>query len=137
METSCWPSPLSKACAWLQSTRSPVVAGYVGQIFVLPRIKKLKGSVQNLGKDLTMSSRIARYSAVVGIFLARLGAQQSALDALQKARVLERLAEAAPLNHQGTSPSFVLDPAWPKPLPHHWMIGDIGGIFVDRRDHIW
>jgi hypothetical protein len=31
----------------------------------------------------------------------------------------------------------VLDPAWPKPLPHNWIIGDVGGIYVDRHDHIW
>jgi len=40
METSCWPSPLSKACTWLHPTRSPVVAGYLGQKFALPRIQK-------------------------------------------------------------------------------------------------
>jgi hypothetical protein len=78
-----------------------------------------------------------RVTVVAGMLAASLGAQQSAMDALQKARVLERLAEAMPAHHQGTAPGFVLDPAWPKPLPHHWIVGDIGGIFVDRRDHIW
>ncbi len=57
------------------------------------------------------------------------------VDALQKAHVLERLAEATPPSGKG-APGFVLDPAWPKPLPHNWMVGDIGGIFVDRHDHI-
>src|SRR5436309_15212955 len=38
---------------------------------------------------------------------------------------------------KGTSPGFVLDPAWPQPLPHHWVNGDIGGIAVDKHDHIW
>jgi DNA-binding beta-propeller fold protein YncE len=52
--------------------------------------------------------------------------------------VLERLVEATPAPAKGTTaPAFVLDPAWPKPLPHNWIIGDIGGMFVDRRDHIW
>lgn len=50
---------------------------------------------------------------------------------------MKRLAEAMPATHKGTSPNFVLDPAWPKPLPHHWIIGDIGGMYVDRHDHIW
>jgi DNA-binding beta-propeller fold protein YncE len=31
----------------------------------------------------------------------------------------------------------VLDPAWPKPLPHNWIVGDIGGLYVDRHDHTW
>src|SRR5215469_8352314 len=65
----------------------------------------------------------------------------TAVQALEKAHVLERLAEAVPASHKsathGTAPGFVLDPAWPKPLPHHWMIGDVGGIFVDRHDQIW
>src|SRR5689334_20047443 len=65
----------------------------------------------------------------------------TAAQALAKAHVVERLAEAIPATHKsvtkGTAPGFVLDPAWPKPLPHHWIIGDVGGIFVDRHDHIW
>jgi DNA-binding beta-propeller fold protein YncE len=69
------------------------------------------------------------------------GAQQSpstAVEALQKARVLERLTEAKPTEKGGAiAPSFVLDPAWPQQLPHHWVIGDVGGIYVDKHDHIW
>lgn len=63
----------------------------------------------------------------------------SAADVLQKAGVVERLAErTAPRVSQGaTAPSFVVDPGWPKPLPHNWIIGDIGGLFVDRHDHVW
>ena len=61
----------------------------------------------------------------------------SATDALQKAHVLDRLAEAMSAEHKGTAPGFVLDPAWPQPLPHHWVIGDVGGIAVDKHDHIW
>jgi len=41
------------------------------------------------------------------------------------------------IEHKGTAPGFVLDPAWPQPLPHHWVIGDVGGIAVDKHDHIW
>jgi len=68
-----------------------------------------------------------------------LDAQESstAAQALEKAHVTKRLAESATATHRGTAPDFVLDPAWPKPLPHDWIIGDVGGIFVDRHDHIW
>jgi hypothetical protein len=34
-------------------------------------------------------------------------------------------------------PHYVNDPSWPKPFPHHWVIGQIGGLVVDRHDHIW
>ena len=62
-------------------------------------------------------------------------AQQTAEEALQKAGVLHRLPDFK--SDKGTSPGFVLDAGWPQPLPHHWVIGDIGGITVDKHDHIW
>ena len=34
-------------------------------------------------------------------------------------------------------PKFQVDPTWPQTLPGKWIIGVIGGIFVDSRDHIW
>ena len=38
----------------------------------------------------------------------------SATEALQKARVAERLAEGMAVEKKGSSPGFVLDPAWPQ-----------------------
>jgi hypothetical protein len=29
-------------------------------------------------------------------------------------------------------PGFEVDPGWPKPLPNNWLIGQVGGIAVDR-----
>jgi DNA-binding beta-propeller fold protein YncE len=69
-----------------------------------------------------------------------LAAQQSAaVEALQKAKVLERLVErtAPPASKTATAPGFVVDPAWPKVLPNNWIIGDVGGLFVDSHDNIW
>ena len=34
-------------------------------------------------------------------------------------------------------PRFEPDPSWPKPLPNNWMLGQVSGIYVDSRDHIW
>jgi DNA-binding beta-propeller fold protein YncE len=34
-------------------------------------------------------------------------------------------------------PKFQYDPSFPQPLPETWAIGPIGGIAVDRRDHIY
>ena len=52
---------------------------------------------------------------------------------------VERLAErSAPKFAAGASaPSFIIDPTWPKPLPHNWRIGQVGGIAVDKHDNIW
>jgi len=37
----------------------------------------------------------------------------------------------------GTVPRFVVDPYWPKPLPNRWVTGPVGGICVDRNDHVF
>jgi DNA-binding beta-propeller fold protein YncE len=35
------------------------------------------------------------------------------------------------------APRFEVDPLWPKPLPHHWVLGSTVGVSVDARDHVW
>jgi hypothetical protein len=34
-------------------------------------------------------------------------------------------------------PAFKVDPNWPKPLPNNWLLGQVGGLFVDPQDHVW
>jgi DNA-binding beta-propeller fold protein YncE len=34
-------------------------------------------------------------------------------------------------------PQFVLDTSWPKPMPDHWQVGAVDGVFVDKHDLIW
>src|SRR5579862_9165121 len=35
------------------------------------------------------------------------------------------------------APRFEVEPMWPKPLPHHWVMGNVIGVSVDAQDHIW
>src|SRR5215813_11543590 len=35
------------------------------------------------------------------------------------------------------APRFEVDPMWPKPLPNHWIMGNVIGVSVDSQDHIW
>ena len=35
------------------------------------------------------------------------------------------------------APKFEVDPMWPKPLPNHWIMGNVIGTSVDSNDHIW
>jgi DNA-binding beta-propeller fold protein YncE len=51
-----------------------------------------------------------------------LGAGQHALEA--KGRLV-------------TAPTFEVDPLWPKPLPNHWVLGNVIGVGVDDRDHVF
>ena len=34
-------------------------------------------------------------------------------------------------------PRFEVDPFWPKPLPNNWALGQVAGVAVDERDHVW
>src|SRR6266850_6280110 len=43
------------------------------------------------------------------------------------------LAQADP---PGT-PKFRVDPFWPKPLPHNWVTGEVGGTCIDSQDHVF
>jgi hypothetical protein len=37
----------------------------------------------------------------------------------------------------GEAPTFAVDASWPKQLPNNWIMGQIGGITVDWKGHIW
>ncbi|HUE90174.1 MAG TPA: hypothetical protein VMO26_29175 [Vicinamibacterales bacterium] len=43
-------------------------------------------------------------------------------------------ATAAPVDD---APQFQVDPFWPKVLPNNWILGQVAGIAVDDRDHVW
>ena len=34
-------------------------------------------------------------------------------------------------------PTFKYDPDWPKPLPNAWVTGQVGGVFMEKNDHLW
>jgi DNA-binding beta-propeller fold protein YncE len=68
---------------------------------------------------------------VVGMTFAAL------LVALGTAQVaLERTASAQAKNTV-MAPRFEVDPMWPKPLPNHWIYGNVIGVSVDSRDHVF
>jgi DNA-binding beta-propeller fold protein YncE len=45
--------------------------------------------------------------------------------------------EAAKSASPTSIPQFQVDALWPKPLPNNWILGQVGGITVDRFDRIW
>src|SRR3569833_173917 len=64
-----------------------------------------------------------------------------AADAVKKdTSILDRLYANTGVWHKaaGTkTPGFVVDPSWPQPLPQYCLLGQSGGLFVDRHNHIW
>ena len=65
------------------------------------------------------------------LLVTALGAAFAALDAGQHA------LEARARSHDVTAPRFEVDPLWPKPLPHHWVLGNVIGVGVDANDHVF
>jgi DNA-binding beta-propeller fold protein YncE len=59
---------------------------------------------------------------VLGI--AALGLGQAALEASTQGQTVQ-------------APRFEVDPMWPKPLPNHWVFGNVIGVGVDARDHVF
>src|SRR5580700_5608536 len=54
---------------------------------------------------------------------------------------LSLFASAAPKdtgkNAAKDVPVYKVDPFWPKPLPHHWLMQGVPVMVVDKDDHIW
>ena len=34
-------------------------------------------------------------------------------------------------------PQLQVDPFWPKALPNNWLLGQVSGVAVDKRGHVW
>jgi len=47
------------------------------------------------------------------------------------------LARAVQSKGTVMAPRFEVDPRWPKPLPNHWVLGQVIGLSVDAQDHVW
>ena len=51
-------------------------------------------------------------------------------------RLLQQTADAQAKG--GTqAPRFEVDPMWPKPLPNHWICGNVIGVGVDTKDNVY
>jgi DNA-binding beta-propeller fold protein YncE len=50
-----------------------------------------------------------------------------------------RLEQTAAAQAKGSvqAPRFEVDPMWPKPVPNHWVFGNIIGVGVDTQDHVY
>jgi len=47
------------------------------------------------------------------------------------------LAAVVPAMYAQQPPQFKVDPDWPLELPNNQILGQVGGLTVDRHDHIW
>src|SRR5215475_11549777 len=62
---------------------------------------------------------------------------------MQTTRAFRRILDAVFLSAIATAalaqdiPTYKVDPSWPKQLPKNWILGQVGGMAVDKDDHIW
>ena len=47
------------------------------------------------------------------------------------------IASPGAVQRAGSIPQFQVDPYWPKPLPNNWIMGQVSGVSVDKRGHVW
>jgi DNA-binding beta-propeller fold protein YncE len=46
-------------------------------------------------------------------------------------------AQGTGISNAVAAPKFEVDPFWPKPLPNHWMFGEVSGVCFDGQDHMF
>ena len=93
-------------------------------------------------KELGMRNALKIAPLLSCLLVGLLAAPALAQDAggLKKSGILDQLLKQTGVynrSNTGKTPGFVSDPAWPQPLPHNWLLGQIGGLYVDSHDHIW
>ena len=71
-----------------------------------------------------MTRRTLTIGATLVALIAALGVGQAALQATATLQPAQ-------------APAFEVDPFWPKPLPNHWVLGNVIGVGVDARDHVF
>ena len=77
------------------------------------------------------------------MLLAMTGAAAAAdpdVNILKNSGAFERLMKKTGVyntSKSGSTPNFVVDPSWPQALPNNWLLGQIGGLYVDPHDHVW
>jgi hypothetical protein len=82
----------------------------------------------------------ATLSAMILTLTGLLVAADTDTAVLKNSGSLERLIKKSGVynaSRTGKTPGFVIDPAWPQPLPNNWLLGQIGGLYVDEHDHVW
>ncbi|HTE39898.1 MAG TPA: hypothetical protein VK629_03660, partial [Steroidobacteraceae bacterium] len=73
-------------------------------------------------KNTKLAIAVGFAVALTGLGLGQFKLQQYANAATEKGPV---------------APQFQVDPFWPKPLPNHWILGNVIGVAVDSRDHVY
>ena len=90
---------------------------------------------------MSIRRRLAAIFSILGLFSAALVLPAPADCATpDTGDIMKALLRQTGVYHRSpgaTMPDFFADPTWPAPLPHDWLLGQIGGLYVDAHDHVW
>ena len=89
-----------------------------------------------------MAMRLAHPGVLVGLLFPLAAIAVACADGEQPG---EAANTAAPAGATATAvsssasdvPRFRVDPFWARELPNNWMLGQVSGVAVDDRDHVW
>ena len=80
------------------------------------------------------TNNVSRPYALAGLLLLTfLTVACVAADTPRETTAVSAPAESAPTN----VPQFRVDPFWASELPNNWILGQVSGVAVDDRDHVW
>ncbi|MFQ5551812.1 MAG: fumarylacetoacetate hydrolase family protein, partial [Gemmatimonadales bacterium] len=136
----------SGTVGWVPDSRRVMQAGGVVEVED-ERLGVLPNRIVPMGAPPDRLSRPRRFASVpversgsmnssralgIGIFVGVAG-----LAGLAVVTTVERSRAPAAAALGSGVPAFEVDPYWPKPLPNNWIIGQVSGVAVDSRDHVW
>ena len=116
-----------------QGRTSDLVNGVANLISYISRYMTLMpGDVIFTGTvaRLPEGRRVMEPGDVIEVEIEQLGLLRNRIVPMESMREAHMQAARAP-------DAYEVDPFWPKPLPHNWIIGQVAGVAVDSRDHVW
>ena len=78
-----------------------------------------------------MKNALLKMLALAPLLLMNAPLSSHAEDGPPAAGILQRLTEQSGVyntSKTGATPKFMVDPTWPLPLPHSWLLGQVGGL---------
>src|SRR3954465_1079193 len=83
---------------------------------------------QNPGDQNAMQPRHTKLLLILSAITVVIALAWAAMEARAVTRPPVQMVDA---------PRFEVDPMWPKPLPKHWVLGNVIGVGVDAQDHVF
>jgi DNA-binding beta-propeller fold protein YncE len=92
------------------------------------------------GRFMIHHKTMTKSIGVILLLAGRAMAADADVNILKNSGSLDRLFKKSGVyntSSSGKTPNFVVDPSWPQSLPNNWLVGQVGGLFVDQHDHVW